>query len=149
PFRVRSPGPTPTGGAPMQVTRTRPESQPGDPERFRGTVWIDQIAVGTTPSRLCSNSVHFTPGARTAWHMHPLGQALHVLEGAGRIGERGSVHEVRAGDTVVTLPGEWHWHGAAPGHFMTHIGMTEFAPDGHTAEWGEHVTDDEYGATAG
>jgi quercetin dioxygenase-like cupin family protein len=131
----------------MRVTRTRPESQPGDPDRFAGTVWIDQIAVGTTPSRLRSNSVHFTPGARTAWHTHPVGQVLHVVEGTGRVGERGRpVHEVRAGDTIVTEAGEWHWHGAAPHHFMTHIGMTEADEDDNTAAWGAHVTDAEYSA---
>ncbi len=134
----------------MRVTRVRPESQLGDPERFNGTVWIDQIAVATAPSRIVSNSVHFTPGARTAWHTHPFGQVLHVVEGAGRVGERGGpVHEVRAGDTVVTEAGECHWHGAAPRQFMTHIGITELDEAGSTADWGSHVTDAEYLGTAG
>ena len=134
----------------MRVTRVRPESQLGDPERFNGTVWIDQIAVGSAPSRVVSNSVHFTPGARTAWHTHPFGQVLHVVEGAGRVGQRGGpVHEVSAGDTVVTEPGECHWHGAAPRHFMTHIGITETDEDGSTADWGAHVTDAEYLSSAG
>lgn len=129
----------------MRLTRTRPQSLLGDPERFAGTVWIDQIAVGNEPSRLRSNSVHFTPGARTAWHVHPVGQVLHVVEGAGRVGERGGpVHQVRAGDTVITEPGEWHWHGAAPNNFMTHLGMTEADAANNTADWGSHVTDAEY-----
>ncbi|HEY2706090.1 MAG TPA: cupin domain-containing protein [Candidatus Dormibacteraeota bacterium] len=134
----------------MRVTRVRPESQLGDPERFHGTVWIDQIAVATAPSRIVSNSVHFTPGARTAWHTHPFGQVLHVVEGAGRVGERGgAVHEVRAGDTVITEAGECHWHGAAPHQFMTHIGITELDEAGSTADWGAQVTDAEYLGTAG
>lgn len=129
----------------MRVTRSRPESTPGDPERFTGTVWIDQIALGTAPSRVVSNSVHFTPGARTAWHSHPFGQILHVVEGIGRVGRRGGpVEEVRAGDTVISDAGESHWHGAAPRHFMTHIGITELDENGSTADWGEHVTDTDY-----
>lgn len=129
----------------MHVIRTRPESAPGPGEWFTGTVWIDQIAVATAPSRLVANSVHFTPGARTAWHQHPCGQVLHVTEGIGRVQERdGAVLEVHAGDTVITQPGEWHWHGAAPHHFMTHLGMQETGDDGNAAEWGAHVTDTEY-----
>ena len=129
----------------MHVIRTRPDTAHGPVERFTGTVWVDQIAVATAPSRLRSNSVHFAPGARTAWHRHPYGQILHVTEGVGRVQERGGpVHEVRAGDTVVTHPGEWHWHGAAPGNFMTHIGMHEAEDDGSDATWGDHVLDSEY-----
>jgi len=129
----------------MHVIRTRPDTAHGPVERFTGTVWVDQIAVATAPSRLRSNSVHFAPGARTAWHRHPYGQILHITEGIGRVQERGGpVLVVRAGDTVVTQPGEWHWHGAAPGNFMTHIGMHEADTDGTDATWGDHVPDDEY-----
>ena len=118
----------------------------GPAERFTGTVWIDRIAAGTEPSRLRSNSVHFAPGARTAWHAHPVGQLLHVTEGIGRVPARGGpIEEVRAGDTVVTHAGEWHWHGAAPGH-TTHLGMHEAPADASDAVWGDHVTDEEYGA---
>lgn len=133
----------------MHVIRTRPDTVQGPAERFTGSVWIDRVAVAELPSRMRSNCVHFAPGARTAWHQHPFGQILHVTEGAGRVQQRGGpVLEVRAGDTVVTRPEEWHWHGADPHHFMTHIGMHEARDDGHDAEWGEHVTDDEYrGAT--
>ncbi len=129
----------------MHVIRTRPDTAQGPAERFTGTVWIDQIAVASSPSRLRSNSVHFAPGARTAWHQHPYGQILHVTEGIGRVQERGGpVLEVRPGDTILTQPGEWHWHGAAPGNFMTHIGMHEAEDDGSDANWGDHVLDSEY-----
>jgi quercetin dioxygenase-like cupin family protein len=84
--------------------------------------------------------VHFTPGARTAWHSHPHGQLLHVTEGAGLVQSRGGAREqIKAGDTVESAPGEWHWHGATPTTFMTHIAVS----DG-TTEWAEHVTDEEY-----
>jgi quercetin dioxygenase-like cupin family protein len=130
----------------MEVIRTRPESMAGPPDWFSGTVWIDQIA--TTPA-LQAASVHFTPGARTAWHEHPRGQILHVIEGAGRIQSRGGpVEEIRAGDTVVAAPGEWHWHGAGPGTFMTHVAMQGSGEDGLYAHWGEKVTDTEYAASS-
>lgn len=129
----------------MNITRTRPDSMPGPGEWFTGTVWIDPIASGPSPSRLQVISVHFAPGARTAWHAHPNGQVLHVVEGAGRVQQRGGpVEAIRAGDTVVAGPGEWHWHGAGPGTFMTHLAMQEAAPEGYSAQWGDHVTDAEY-----
>jgi len=129
----------------MHVIRTRLDSQPGPADRFTGTVWIDPIAIADPPSRVRASSVHFAPGARTAWHQHPRGQILHILEGRGRVQQRGCpVEEVRAGDTIVTLPGEWHWHGAAPGTFMTHLAIHEIDDAGIDAYWGEHTTDDEY-----
>jgi len=129
----------------MQVIRTRPESQPGPAERFTGSVWIDPIAIGDPPSTVRAFSVHFTPGARTAWHQHPRGQILYVVEGHGLVQQRGRpVEQIRAGDTIVTLPGEWHWHGAAPGAFMTHLAIQEVDNDRIDAYWGEHVTDQEY-----
>jgi quercetin dioxygenase-like cupin family protein len=129
----------------MRVIRSRPESVQGPADWFTGTVWFDHIAAGVSPSRLAAISVHFTPGARTAWHAHPNGQVLHVLEGTGRLQLRGGpVEEIRAGDTVVAEAGEWHWHGAAPRNFMTHIAMQEHGDDGAHAEWGAHVTDAEY-----
>ena len=89
--------------------------------------------------------MHFTPGARTAWHEHPRGQILHVLEGSGRVQSRGGpVEEIRAGDTVVAEPGEWHWHGAGPGAFMTHLALQEAGDDGAHAHWGDHVSDEDY-----
>jgi quercetin dioxygenase-like cupin family protein len=87
-------------------------------------------------------NVHFAPGARTAWHRHPHGQVLHVLEGEGLVQRKGGeVEAIRAGDTVWIEPGEWHWHGAAPRTFMTHLAVVEAAEDGTTTEWHAHVTD--------
>ena len=121
----------------MEISRKAPETAKGPAEWFTGDVWLD--AVGQT-GHVSVRSVHFTPGTRTAWHAHPHGQVLHVTEGAGRVQARGAAREdVRAGDTVVSGPGEWHWHGAAPGAFMSH-----FAVSDGTTEWGEHVTDEEY-----
>jgi quercetin dioxygenase-like cupin family protein len=108
-------------------------------------VFVDELVIASPPSRLRAFSVHFTPGARSAWHSHPYGQILHVLEGVGRVQvEGGPLHEVRPGDTVLTLPGEYHWHGAAPGHFMTHIAMQEADDDQIDAYWREHVDDATY-----
>jgi quercetin dioxygenase-like cupin family protein len=112
----------------------------GPAEWFTGDVWIDPIAGGE--GRLGVAAVHFTPGARTAWHSHSDGQTLYVTEGEGRVRSRGdAVAVVRAGDSVYTAPGEWHWHGAAPDRFMTHLSLTQ-----GDATWGEHVTDAEYDA---
>ncbi|GCD39229.1 cupin [Streptomyces chrestomyceticus JCM 4735] len=131
----------------MEITRTRPGSQAGPAEHFTGTVWLDELAAPPAPSRLRLFSVHFAPGARTAWHRHPHGQVLHVTEGVGLVQRRGGpVEEIRAGDTVWTAPGEWHWHGATPGTFMTHLALVEAAEDGTTADWGcltdDRTTDD-------
>lgn len=123
----------------------RPPSLKGPSEWFTGDVYIDLLARGEDPSRIQVAAVRFTPGARTAWHSHGLGQTLFVTEGAGRIQSRGDdVHEIRAGDVVYTPSGEEHWHGAAPGRFMTHLSMTENDPQ-RPDHWGDHVTDDEYG----
>ncbi len=133
----------------MDLIRRRPESRPGSPENFTGAVWIDAIVATTATSSLRANSVHFTPGARTAWHAHRNGQTLHVLEGTGRAQARGGpLCEIRAGDTVVSGGGEWHWHGAAPHHFMTHIGMSDAGTGIDDTTWGDHVTDAEYLADA-
>jgi quercetin dioxygenase-like cupin family protein len=130
----------------MEITRTRPETKPGPAEWFTGQVLLDEIAAAPAPSRLRAYSVHFGPGARTAWHTHPLGQVIHVTEGAGVVQRRGGpVEEIRAGDTVRFDPAEDHWHGAAPGHFMTHLALNEAGDDGANADWGAHVTDEEYG----
>lgn len=121
----------------MRVIREQPHSIPGPADWFTGTVWLTDVSGGGLASLA---SVHFAPGARTAWHSHPGGQTLYVTEGVARVQDRGEpVEEVRAGETVVTEPGVWHWHGAAPGHFMTHLTVYAGAP-----EWGDHVTDDEY-----
>ena len=117
----------------------------GGADMFSGDVWLDVIARGEEPSRLRVSRVRFAPAARTAWHAHAVGQTVHVLEGIGRIQSRGDrVAEIRPGDTVHTPPGEWHWHGASPEHFMTHLAMWEAPPDGPESEWGDQVTDAEY-----
>jgi quercetin dioxygenase-like cupin family protein len=123
----------------MEVQPNRP-SVKGPADWFTGDVWIDQIAVGQAPSQLAVSAVHFTPGARTAWHVHSNGQTLYVTEGEGRVQSRGEpVVTIRPGDIVHTPPEEWHWHGAAPDHLMTHLSMTE-----GDVEWGEHVPDADY-----
>jgi quercetin dioxygenase-like cupin family protein len=107
------------------------------------------ITRGQEPSRIRVNTVRFAPGARTAWHRHAVGQTLHVTDGVGRVQARGGdVLDIRAGDTIYTPPGEWHWHGAAPDNFMIHLAMWEGTgrDDVPETEWGEHVTDEEYGA---
>jgi quercetin dioxygenase-like cupin family protein len=128
----------------MEVLRAsqRPETGRGSADWFTGEVWIDPISTGPHVRLL---SVHFAPGARTAWHTHPFGQTLHVTEGAGLIQTRGApVEPIRAGDTVHFEPNEDHWHGAGPSSFMTHLAMQEIADDGSDAVWGEHVSDAEY-----
>ena len=125
--------------------RPKPPTTKGPPDRFIGDVWVDLIANGQPPSRIRVAFVRFAPGARNAWHAHAVGQTLHVTEGRGRVQARGGeIVEVASGDTVYAPPGEWHWHGAAPDHFMTHIAMWEAPEEGPESEWGEHVTDAEY-----
>lgn len=121
----------------------------GPADWFTGDVWMDEIAVLPAPGLLRALQVHFAPGARTAWHVHPLGQVLHIVEGAGRVqGESGPVRQVGPGDTVVVGPGERHWHGAAPDHLMSHIAMQEADPEtGEQTIWAEQVSDQEYLAT--
>jgi quercetin dioxygenase-like cupin family protein len=109
-------------------------------EWFTGDVWIDTVAQGHSDTPLSVAHVHFTPAARTAWHSHAVAQTLYVTEGQGRTQARGEpVAAIRAGDIVFAPAGEWHWHGAAPDHFMTHLAVSEGNPT-----WGEHVTDAEY-----
>ena len=133
----------------MIVNRTRPDSRPAPPENFTGIVFVDELAVADEPSRLRAFSVHFTPGARSAWHRHPFGQILHVTEGEGRVQAKGGpVQRIRAGDTIVTKPGEWHWHGASPTTFMTPTAIQEADDARCDAYWGAHVTNDEYHAQA-
>jgi quercetin dioxygenase-like cupin family protein len=115
-------------------------------EYFTGTVLQDPIVQAPSPARLVSNRVSFEPGARTAWHTHPLGQTLYVIAGVGRVQAKGGpVREIRPGDVVWIAPGEKHWHGAAPTTGMTHIAMQE-ADSGKYVEWMEQVTDKEYAA---
>ena len=130
----------------MEVLAKQPTTK-GPAEWFTGDVWIDGIARGEEPSRVRVSAVRFSPAARTAWHSHALGQTLYVTEGRGLVQSRGcGIVEIRPGDIIYTPADEWHWHGAAPGHFMTHLSITEATSAGERPEldWGEHVTDDEY-----
>jgi quercetin dioxygenase-like cupin family protein len=123
-------------------------SRRGPPEYFKGAVWQDWIVEAPEPARIRATMVRFEPGARTAWHVHPLGQTLHILAGVARVQAWGGpLREVRAGDTVWFAPNEKHWHGAAPEVGMVHLAMQE-ALDGKAVEWFEHVTDEQYGAAA-
>ena len=131
----------------MQVTKNGIDTNPGPSDWFTGDVYIDTIASPSDRSRVGAALVHFTPGARTAWHTHPNGQTIWVTEGVGLCRRRGGPIEViRPGDRVFFEPGEEHWHGAQPSRFMAHIAMVEVGDDGTPAVWGDHVTDDEYAA---
>jgi quercetin dioxygenase-like cupin family protein len=131
----------------MQIERNGPETTKGPSEWFTGDVYVDTVGAPADGTRLRAVSVHFTPGARTAWHTHPNGQTIFVLEGIGRAARRGGpVETIRPGDRVYFEPGEEHWHGAAPDRFMTHLAMVEVDDDGNSATWLDHVTDEEYGA---
>jgi quercetin dioxygenase-like cupin family protein len=115
---------------------------------FTGAVYVDTVATPSAPSRVLASLVHFTPGARTAWHRHPLGQSLFVTEGVGLVQRRGRrVQTIRPGDRVYIEPDEEHWHGATPTRLMVHLALNEVDDDYPAAHWGDHVTDDEYTAT--
>jgi quercetin dioxygenase-like cupin family protein len=131
----------------MQITRNSNETALGPSDWFTGTVYLDPIATPSGQSRVLATSVHFTPGARTAWHTHPNGQTIYVTEGIGLAQRRGGPIEViRPGDRVFFEPGEDHWHGAAANRFMTHLAMVAVDDEGTSATWGDHVTDEEYGS---
>lgn len=119
-------------------------TKPVPAEWFTGTVWQDPILEAPEPARMRALKVTFAPGARTAWHTHPLGQTLYVLSGVGRVGLRGEAPRViQAGDTVWIPPGEEHWHGAGPDTMMSHVAIQE-ALDGSVANWLDHVSDAEF-----
>jgi quercetin dioxygenase-like cupin family protein len=128
---------------------TRAGSQPsgkGPPDWFTGNVRIDPLLNRFDPARVQGASVTFEPGARTAWHTHPLGQTLIVIAGFGRVQIWGGpIEEIRPGDVVWFAPGEKHWHGAAPKNAMTHIAIQE-VQNGKVVEWMEHVSDEQYGS---
>lgn len=130
----------------MHVQPKQP-SVKGPDAMFTGDVWIDSVANGQEPSRIRVNVVRFAPGARTAWHSHAVGQTLFVTEGRGLVQSRGGERtEISPGDVVHTPADEWHWHGATPDHFMTHLSLTEGTTDGRAeSEWGDLVGDAEYG----
>ncbi len=126
----------------MEITRNSSETARGPADWFTGTVFIDPVAAAPP---LNAAAVHFTPGARTAWHTHPHGQTIWVTEGVGLCqGEDGPIEVIRPGDRVFFEPGENHWHGAAPTRFMTHIAMQLADESGSAVSWGEHVTDEQY-----
>jgi quercetin dioxygenase-like cupin family protein len=129
------------------MTITRGGSQPsrkGPAEYFTGSVRLDPLFTAPAPARVAGAKVTFEPGARTAWHTHPLGQTLVVVSGCGWVQREGSpVEEIRPGDVVWFPPGLRHWHGATATTGMTHIAIQE-ALDGKTVDWLEHVTDEQY-----
>ena len=123
----------------MEISRSAATTK-GPTETFTGDVWVDPITRGLPPSSLNVAAVHFSPGARSAWHSHHGGQTLYVTEGHGLVQAHGQeIVELNRGDVVFAPDGEEHWHGAAPDHFMSHLSITEGVP-----HWGEHVTEAEY-----
>jgi len=129
----------------MEIQRngSRPSAR-GSADTFTGTVRIDPLITAPDPARVAGASVTFEPGARTAWHSHPLGQTLIVTAGCGRVQRKGgAIEEIRPGDVIWFAPGEKHWHGASPTTAMTHIAIQERL-DGSAVNWLEHVTDEEY-----
>ena len=129
----------------MKITRAGAQpSVKGPAEWFTGTVRIDPVFPVQAPARAAGNAVTFEPGARTAWHTHPLGQTLIVVFGRGLVQrDGGAIEEIRAGDVVWFEPNEMHWHGAAPDTAMQHIAVQE-SLDGIAVTWLEHVTDAQY-----
>jgi quercetin dioxygenase-like cupin family protein len=126
----------------MEITRSSLETTPGPTDRFTGNVYIDAVAAPSGESQVMASWVHFTPGARTAWHTHPKGQTIFVVEGVGRCQrDGGPVEEIRAGDRVFFEPGEKHWHGAATNRFMSHIAIVQLDEQGESATWLELVED--------
>jgi len=130
----------------MEIKRVG--SQPsgkGPADYFTGAVRVDRLFEAEAPARVVGASVTFEPGARTAWHTHPLGQTLVITAGFGRAQRWGGpIEEFRPGDVVWFAPGEKHWHGAAPSTGMTHLAIQEKL-DGKTVDWLEHVSDEQYG----
>jgi quercetin dioxygenase-like cupin family protein len=129
----------------MQIIRSGAlPSVAGPAEWFTGTVRIDPLFAARSPARAAGNAVTFEPGARTAWHTHPLGQTLIVTAGFGRVQrEDEPIEEIRPGDVVWFEPGEKHWHGASPTTAMTHTAIQE-SLDGKNVEWMEKVSDEQY-----
>jgi quercetin dioxygenase-like cupin family protein len=133
----------------MEIEARQPTGK-GPAERFTGDVWVDTVAQPRPlPSRMTAGIVRFAPGARTAWHVHALGQTLRVTDDVA-LAKPAAVRAVAVypGETVYTPPGEWHWHGATESNFMTHLALSETIPaeEGPVVTWGDHVTDEEYRA---
>src|SRR5438270_1205949 len=129
----------------MKITRMSSDTMRGPSEWFTGAVFVDTVAAPSEGSHLSASSVHFTPGARTAWHTHPHGQTIWVTEGIGLCQkESGPIEVIRPGDRVFFEPGENHWHGAAPTRLMTHVAIQQADESGSPVTWGEHVSDEQY-----
>ncbi len=125
-----------------EQTRT---SRKGPEAWFHGTVWLDEVVTTSAPSTFKVFRVSFEPEARTAWHTHPMGQALHVVAGVGRVQLKGGpIQEIRSGDTVWIEAGELHWHGAAPDRTLVHLAMQQPNEQGVEVVWLDQVTDEEY-----
>ncbi len=131
----------------MEITRADSrQTGPGPTDWFTGSVQVEMLFNSFDSERVQCASVTFEPGARTAWHTHPLGQTLIVTAGLGRVQRwGGGIEEIRPGDVVWFAPGEKHWHGAAPGEAMTHTAIQEVR-DGKAVDWMEKVSDAQYGA---
>jgi len=138
---------TPAGAAEPGIEVTSPGQKPatqGSEQFFAGTVFIDQLFQGSAPARISGGLVSFTPGARTTWHTHPLGQTLYVVSGVGRVQrEGGPVQEIRPGDVVWIPANTKHWHGAAPDTPMSHLALAERL-DGQVVTWLEQVSETQY-----
>jgi len=131
----------------VQITRNDIETAQGSSDWFAGEVYIDTVAAQSGSVRVSAARVHFAPGAHTAWHKHPNGQTIWVIEGVCLCQARGGeIDVIRPGDRVFFEPGEEHWHGATPTRFMTHLAIQEVDDEGNAATWGDHVTEEEYAA---
>ena len=131
----------------MQITRNTLDTNLGPSEWFAGSVYLDPVAAPAGSSRVSATCVHFTPGARTAWHTHPNGQTIWVIEGVGLCQRRGGpVETIRPGDRVLFEADEEHWHGAAPNRLMVHVAINEGDAEHAVVQWGTPVTDEEYAA---
>jgi len=133
----------------MKINRGPIEMLKGPSDQFTGDVYIDTVAANPGPSGLQASQVHCSPGARSAWHAHPLGETIFVTEGVGLVQrEGGLIKEVRPGDSVYFEAGERHWQGAAGDRFVVYTAIEEAAADAAPVPWGEHVSDDEYAGRA-
>ena len=129
----------------MKATPSSGTSAVGPSDWFTGTVYIDGIRNPDDQSAIGCAHVRFTPGARTVWHTHPMGQTLYVTDGIGLVASRGGeVREIRPGDVVYIEPGEEHWHGATADRFMAHVAMQEADENGQVVTWLDRVTDEDY-----
>lgn len=131
----------------MEIKRaTARATKVGAAEFFTGLVWQDEVIVETPPSRMRALNVSFSPGARTAWHSHPVGQTLYCISGIGRVQLEGDcVQELHPGDTALIPPNTRHWHGAAPDRIFVHLAMSESNDQGEGTAWFEKVDDKTYG----